>query len=241
MYPRSYPQNLLEEFSTVYVVDSTPPEPQDRPSSVPGPISCTLPVFNSQDPTLWFSIAEALFPPNSTSQDKHRALLLACPMSLTSRIRDTINALPSSHDPYATLKHAILKIVDSHPDDNLLKLLNDTPLGSSRPSDLLSQLKLLTQQFPSAVQDSILRPVFLSKLPPTVQAMLAVAPTASLSELAGIADKMIQHLPNLQAHAVAVPPSQTNHYFPPTPPNYIVKELRALRDSIQRLEQSVHY
>src|SRR5215469_655191 len=146
-------------------------------------------------------------------------------MSLTSRIRDTINTLPSSQDPYATLKHAILKIVASHPDDNLLKLLNDTPLGSSRPSDLLSQLKLLTQQFPSAVQDSILRPVFLSKLPSTVQAMLAVAPTASLSELAGIAYKMLQHLHNLQAHAVAAPQARNDNYPPPTPQNFIIEEL----------------
>src|SRR5215469_18806442 len=103
MYISPLHQNLLEEFSTVDVVDPTPPEPQDRPSSVPGPISCTLPVFNSQDPTLWFSIAEALFPRSSTSQDKYRTLLLACTMSLTSRIRDTIHSLPSSHDPYATL------------------------------------------------------------------------------------------------------------------------------------------
>src|SRR5215469_7003672 len=161
-------------------------------------------------------------------------------MSLTSKIRETINMLPSNHDPYTTLKSAILKTVASHPDDNLLKLLNDTPLGSSRPSDLLSQLKLLTQQFPSAVQDSILRPVFLSKLPSTAQAMLAVAPTASLSDLAGIADKMLQHLPNLQAHAVAAPPARIDTYSSPTPQNFIIEELRALRDCIQRLEQSVH-
>src|SRR5215469_2997026 len=96
MYPRSYPQNLLEEFSTVYVVDSTPPEPQDRPSSVPGPISCTLPSFNSQVPTLWFSIAEALFPPNSTSQDKYRAVLLASQCPLLRRLeRRLICYLPT--------------------------------------------------------------------------------------------------------------------------------------------------
>src|SRR5215469_16048947 len=96
MYISPLHQNLLEEFSTVDVVDPTPPAPQDRPSSAPGPISCTLPVFNSQDPTLWFSIAEALFPPNSTSQDKYRAVLLASQCPLLRRLeRRLICYLPT--------------------------------------------------------------------------------------------------------------------------------------------------
>ena len=75
--------NLLGDFYTADVINSSPPNTPVVPPLTPSPISFALPAFNSQDPNLWFSIAEALFPFNSTSHDKYRALLIACPMSLT--------------------------------------------------------------------------------------------------------------------------------------------------------------
>src|SRR5215469_1362640 len=120
------------------------PNPPHSPAILNNPSTFSLDPFDTHDPDLWFQIAEMTCSPQLTSYERSVAVLRALHKSITVQIRNVLGTLSSALDPYADLKAAIYKSINPHPDEQIKKLLTDTPLGDRKPSELFTQLQSLT-------------------------------------------------------------------------------------------------
>src|SRR5215469_6833640 len=188
------------------------PNPPHPPAIVNNSSSFSLDPFDTHDPDLWFQITEMTCPPQLTSYERSVAVLRALPKSISAQIRNVLGTLSSALDPYADLKAAIYKSINPHPDEQIKKLLTDTPLGDRKPSDLFAQLQSLTKQFSPQIQERLIRPIFLSKLPPLTQTLIAINKTATLSMVVEIADTIAHNFPSNQLNVV-----RSTHSQPPNP------------------------
>src|SRR5215469_15939150 len=188
------------------------PNPPHSPAMLNNPSTFSLDPFDTQDPDLWFQITEMTSPPQLTSYERSLAVLRALPKSITVQIINVLGTLSSALDPYADLKAAIYKSINPHPDEQIKKLLTDTPLGDRKPSELFAHLQSLTKQFSPQIQERLIRPIFLSKLPPLTQTLIAVNKTATLPMVVEIADTIAHNLPSNQLNVVR--PTQ---FQPPNP------------------------
>jgi len=199
------------------------PNPPHAPAILNNPSSFSLDPFDTQDPDLWFQITEMTCPPQLTSYERSVAVLRALPKSITVQIRNVLGTLASALDPYDDLKAAIYKSINPNPDEQITKLLTNTPLGDKKPSELFAHLQSLTAQFSPQIQERLIRPIFLSKLPPLTQTLIAINKTASLPMVVEIADTIAHNLSSNQLNAVRSTQFQPpNPHLPPLqePPNY---------------------
>src|SRR5215469_8928164 len=217
----SAPETILQTNSPLTSVVTRAamgnPNPPHSPSIVNNS-SFSLDPFDTHDPDLWFQITEMTCPPQLTSYERSVAVLRALPKSISAQIRNVLGTLSSALDPYADLKAAIYKSINPHPDEQIKKLLTDTPLGDRKPSELFTQLQSLTKQFSPQIQERLIRPIFLSKLPPLTQTLIAVNKTATLPMLVEIADTIAQNLPSNQLNV-----SDQLNSSPPTPNFLLLK------------------
>src|SRR5215469_6117189 len=104
------------------------PNPPHSPAILNTSSTFSLDPFDTRDPDLWFQITEMTCPPQMTSYERSVAVLRALPKTITVQIRNVLGTLSSALDPYSDLKAAIYKSIDPHPDEQIKKLLSDTPL-----------------------------------------------------------------------------------------------------------------
>ena len=87
----------------------------------------------------------------------------------------------------------------------LQQLLTQEELGDRRPSQLLrSMQRLMGDMRPD---DSIIRELFLSRLPSSIQAILACSPDLPLDKLAQMADRAMEAVPARTVAAVTSDPT----------------------------------
>ncbi|BHF70504.1 hypothetical protein SprV_0301355500 [Sparganum proliferum] len=110
-----------------------------------------------------------------------------------------------SDQPYDKLKEALVKRVAMTEERRLRQLLTGEELGNRKPSQLLRRMQQLVGE--RKFETSILRQLFLQRLPLDVQTVLAVS-RGSIEELAELADKvMALRVPETSAVShVASPP-----------------------------------
>ncbi|XP_064470258.1 uncharacterized protein LOC135385010 [Ornithodoros turicata] len=131
--------------------------------------------------------------------------------------------------PYDALKTALTRRTTASEQVRLRQLLTAEVLGDRRPSQLLRRMQQLLGDRASAVDESILRELFLQRLPNTVRMILTTSSTVSLEALAEIADKIMDIAPL----AISVVSSST---APVTP---TLADFQALRDEEARLTTEV--
>ena len=159
----------------------------------------SLPKFWETSPTAWFIVAENFF---------------VCQNILSEQVKFhcVVNALEAKHiekishvlinnnvvAPYQFLKQAILKTFEASETFKLNKLLSlpaiDLGQNLKRPTELLLEMRgLLGQSSPlGPVAESLLKQMFLDKLPPQIKVILAATPNSSLEELASKAEDIMQ-------------------------------------------------
>ncbi|XP_064469681.1 uncharacterized protein LOC135384407 [Ornithodoros turicata] len=89
------------------------------------------------------------------------------------------------------------------------RLLTQEELGDRAPSQLLRRMRQLLGDRPDSavIDDSLLRQLFLQRLPANVCMVLAAAGTMSLNDLANLADKIMEMAPPQIAAVASHPPS----------------------------------
>ena len=159
----------------------------------------SLPKFWETSPTAWFVVAENFF---------------VCQNILSEQVKFhcVVNALEAKHiekisheliinnvvAPYQFLKQAILKTFEASETFKLNKLLSlpaiDPGQNLKRPTELLLEMQgLLGQSSPlGPVAESLLKQMFLDKLPSQIKIILAATPNSSLEELASKAEDIMQ-------------------------------------------------
>lgn len=156
-------------------------------------VGVKLPIFWPADPTLWFIQAESQFnvAKVTSSRTKFDHVVSVLPHDVISEVRDIIVSSSSDNDPYKSLKEAIIQRTASSERDRLQLLMSKEELEHRKPTQMLRRMQqLLGAQFES-FDKSLLKELFLQKLPSSVQRVLASMPPATaIDQLAETADRV---------------------------------------------------
>ena len=155
-------------------------------------VSLKLSPLWMNDMEMWLHVVESQFVTRGITQEltKFHYVVAALTPDLASRLRQIIFKPPST-DPYKALKAEILKQTTLTERQRYAVLMRDIELGDGRPSQLLQRLQAVAGETIS--DHGFLQQIFVEKLPPMVQAVLAVAPPVlPLNKLADLADKIAE-------------------------------------------------
>ncbi|XP_064465246.1 uncharacterized protein LOC135376678 [Ornithodoros turicata] len=166
-----------------------------------------LPPFWSHNPCVWFLQVECQFALGGiTSQlTKFRHVVSVLPQDVAAQVVDILSAPPAANE-YDALKTAVLERTTASERKRFKELLSSEDLGDRRPSELLRHTQGLLGERALSFDASLLKQLFLQRLPTTVQMILASASTLPLQELADLADKILEvSLPSISAMPAAPP------------------------------------
>jgi len=152
-----------------------------------GRISIRPPQFSKEKPAIWFIQMEAQFATNGITQDitKYYHALQALDASVLAEVSELVINPPES-GKYEALKARILSEFQESEEKRLKTLLNQTELGSQRPSRLLRHMRDLAE---GKVSDELLKSLWMQCLPTNTQAVLSTSEN-SLDKLATMADRI---------------------------------------------------
>ncbi|CAN8024473.1 unnamed protein product [Ixodes persulcatus] len=125
----------------------------------------------------------------------------------------------------------------------LQQLVSAEELGDRRPSQLLRQMQALLGDRAAAFNSQFVKELFLQRLPPSVQVILATASDLSLPALALHADKIMevasQHPLTSTVSSVQRPEPATPATRAPAAAAVTRDEIAALREDVQHLQELV--
>ncbi|XP_064461564.1 uncharacterized protein LOC135371440 [Ornithodoros turicata] len=182
---------------------------ESLPPATPSPglnaVSIKIPPFWPANPILWFANIEAQF------------ILRGVTTQLT-KFYHVVGALGPNEAA----------------EERLRQLLTAEVFGDRRPSQLLRRMQQLLGDRASALDDSILRELFLQRLPNTVRMILTTSTAVSLEALAEMADKIMDIAPPTIS---AVSPQP--HAVSPLSATPTMSDFQILRDRVARLTDMV--
>ncbi|XP_064463464.1 uncharacterized protein LOC135374432 [Ornithodoros turicata] len=151
-----------------------------------------------------------------------------------AEVRDIVINPPSSN-PYDKLKEQLIKRLSESQQQRLRQLLTTEELGDRTPTQFLRRLYQLLGDESSALDESILKELFLQRLPQTVRMILSASASVPLRELSELVDRIMEATPSFVNH---IPTTPTHS---PTPPPTLVDPYSecALREEVQRLRSLV--
>ncbi len=177
-------------------------------------VDLRLPAFYTAAPELWFLQVEALLSTKKITSDetKYCHLVSTLPPDVAMEVRDVLIAPPST-DKYQFLKNAIISRIADTERERVQKLLTSEVLGDRRPTQLLCRMMSLLGSQAGSFDRAILKQLFLKRLPPHVQQVLASVSSISIEEQAETADK-IMDIPTTNENVSVM---AVSHHHQPTP------------------------
>ncbi|XP_064462746.1 uncharacterized protein LOC135373499 [Ornithodoros turicata] len=156
----------------------------------PGAIK--LPEFWANDPQVWFTQVEAQFAIRNISSQStcFNYVVAALTPSVATEVRDVLLS-PPAEKPYDTLKEQLISRTSASEQRRIQQLLTSEELGDRRPTQLLRRPQKLLGEKASTIDESLLRKVFLQHLPANVRMILASAKSTTLSDIANMADNIM--------------------------------------------------
>lgn len=154
-------------------------------------VSIKLPPFWPADSELWLAQVEAQFAiRNITTQiTKFNHVVGSLSPDVATEVRDVL-LNPDAEKPYDVLKAALCRRTAISEEKRLKELLSSEEIGDRKPSQVLRRMQQLAGG--QAVDQKLLRSLFLQKLPRSVQQIAAaVGDKVELSELAEMADSIM--------------------------------------------------
>ncbi|XP_026482724.1 uncharacterized protein LOC113390949 [Ctenocephalides felis] len=150
-----------------------------------------LPPFLSEKPTLWFTIAEAIFSRCRIINDlaKYEFVIAQLDCKYLLQIEDVINS-PPAENKYIKLKEELIKRLSISERQRIRQLLLQEELGDRSPSQFLRHLRSLVET--TTVDNSLLREIWIQRLPAQTQQILQTQINGDLEELASLADKICE-------------------------------------------------
>ncbi|KAJ8709456.1 hypothetical protein PYW08_009460 [Mythimna loreyi] len=157
-------------------------------------IAVKLPPFWPGHVAAWFAQAEASFEISGikTEDTKYSYVLSILPERTAADIEDILTN-PPKENKYEFLKSELIRRLSCSEEKRLNQLLNDEELGDRSPSQFLRHLRSLAG--PTLQNETILRQLWLRRLPQTVQAILAAQADLPLSKVAELADRILEVAP----------------------------------------------
>lgn len=145
-----------------------------------------LPPFWTEDPTVWFAVAESHFDMwNITnSSRKFSFVVAALPKPIAVRARDLF-LHPHPVEPYEQFKLALIKQLTESDKIRLERPTCSQLIQNRKPSEVFRRLKHTLRD---SLDESVLRSLFMNHLSPSVRNILSSVETLPVAKLASLAD-----------------------------------------------------
>lgn len=197
-----------------------------------------LPPFWRENPAFWFAQVEAGFALSRITSDdsRFRYVILNLDTTVLPFITDLVTT-PPTQNKYDAIKARIISSFDESSESKLRRLLQGVEHGDQKPSHYLQRLRNLAA---GQCADTVIRALFLERLPDTVRGILAANETADLAQLATQADKIIdftKSAAHVNTVAVSYPAPQQE---PPSEVAELRRRVDELTRQIQRSRVSDH-
>lgn len=165
-------------------------------------VTMKLPTFWTSDPALWFAQVEAIFSTKRivSQQSKFNFVIASLTPEIAIEVRDLI-INPPQEDPFTILKTELINRTTASEQQRLQKLISSEELGDRKPSQLLRHLNLLLGN--TVIDQSLLKELFLQRLPANVRMVLATSDSLSLETQASIADKVMEVTSSVNASTIS--------------------------------------
>ncbi|XP_039273434.2 uncharacterized protein LOC120347492 isoform X2 [Styela clava] len=155
-----------------------------------------IPPFWIDSPQLWFRCVESAFSRAGilTETKKFDEVLAVLDNSVIDRIGLDLLEIHGLR-PYAQLKEALLTKFAPTEDQRLTAFLHTSELGDQMPSEMLKRLKFLIgpERLQETLANSLLKKLFLEKLPSSIRNILASNYDNTVDQLAIQADRIVQN------------------------------------------------
>lgn len=170
-------------------------------------IAVRVPPFWPADPELWFAQVENQFALAGVTADDTKFHYVAGHLDAkyASEVRDVLTK-PPSNGKYDKLKSELIIRLSASQDQKTRQLLEHEEIGDRKPTQFLRHLRNLAG---TVVPDTVLKPLWLSRLPSSTQAILATQQKADLDELAVLADAVLEAAPRPLVAETSFPPTSS--------------------------------
>ncbi|BHF82041.1 hypothetical protein SprV_0802517700 [Sparganum proliferum] len=145
------------------------------------------------DIALWLRTVESRFAFRQITREdtKFHYVVAALPMEIATDLRDIIDC-PPTEAPYTALKEALISRISLSTQKRLQRLISEEDLGDRKPTQLLRRLEQLADG--QKLDATMFKQLFLQRLPPIVQAILAPnIPSSTVQTLAETADRILEY------------------------------------------------
>ncbi|CAN7978188.1 unnamed protein product, partial [Ixodes persulcatus] len=152
------------------------------------------PRFWTKNEKVWFAQVEAQFLLHRVTSQATRYLHIvsSLPAEVADELED-IHATAPTPNAYDHLKAAVLARKTASERSRFQHLLSMKELGDQRPSQLLRRMLQLLGDATSDADKSLLRELFLQRLPNNMVVVRAAAEDMPLGRLADLADRVAEH------------------------------------------------
>lgn len=170
------------------------------PTAAVSRVSIRVPPFWPNDPELWFAQLEGQFLIHQISNDntKYGYVIGNLEARYAAEVKDIIVSPPSA-DKYNKLKTELIARLSMSQERKIRQLLEKEEVGDRKPSKFLRALRDLGG---NEVTDSLLRTLWMGRLPQHIQAIVASQPETSLDAAAVLADRVLEVVPAGQVSEV---------------------------------------
>ncbi|KAL4153461.1 hypothetical protein QTP88_001294 [Uroleucon formosanum] len=151
-------------------------------------VAVKIPDFISSDPELWFAMVEGSFASAGVTVDstKFGYVVGALPPKYAMEVKDIIMT-PPSDSKYAKIKQELIRRLSASQEEKTRQLLERVEIGDRKPSQFLRHLQSLAD---SSVPETLLKTLWMGRLPKGIQVALAIVKDSKLEDLAVHADNI---------------------------------------------------
>lgn len=173
-------------------------------------VGVRVPPFWPEEPALWFAQIESQFILSKIVTDETKFCYLVAQLDhqYAAEVKDVITNPPAT-DKYAKLKSELIKRLSASQEKRVKQLLMHEELGDRKPSQFLRHLQGLAGP---TVPKEFLTTIWSSRLPASVQTVIASHEDLPLDKLSDLADKVHEiaySTPQVASTSRAVSPTKT--------------------------------
>ncbi|XP_076549054.1 uncharacterized protein LOC143306154 [Osmia lignaria lignaria] len=167
-------------------------------------VSVKVPSFWVEEPEMWFGQLEGQFQIAGITQDNTKFAYVIGNLEgkYAKEVADIITRPPDTGKYEAIKRQLVLRLSQSE-DRKLKQFLECEDLGDRTPSQFLRHLKSLAGD---QIPEKLLKSIWRSRLPPTVQSIMATQDKTSLEDASVLADKIYELASHGTMAAVDRPP-----------------------------------